>query len=335
MTTENKIVHIFRDGEVESQQGVIDPPLTSNGFEMATDLIYELPYSMKAPTLVLVSPLKRCIQTALLLFHRDFNRHLWREALNGTKGNMDCSEVMQHFLNGNITFMLDPRLQEVAQHWESNKRNKMPSRRQMNPLYKKYFVFPEEFYPDYTEGQDGDPDEDQDWYKKEGLWDGSLWTPGTLERAASFKEFIYNRPEKEIIVVTSNAFIDTLVHEPDVDMHYLEARSCVWKPTISGRMRLVPLTFPESKMDIVRDEDYSEIWPYRLNYRSELFNKWYRKPTRIYESLLNFEACKNYLGLNEMTLASLEAELGPNLVEEVKNKVKRDMENGRSFSTSR
>src|SRR5438046_937643 len=72
MTIMNKIVHIFRDGEVESQQGVIDPPLTSNGFEMATDLIYELPYSMKAPTLVLVSPLKRCIQTALLLFHLDF-----------------------------------------------------------------------------------------------------------------------------------------------------------------------------------------------------------------------------------------------------------------------
>ena len=32
------------------------------------DLIYKLPCSMKAPTLVIVSPLKRCIQTALSHF---------------------------------------------------------------------------------------------------------------------------------------------------------------------------------------------------------------------------------------------------------------------------
>ena len=125
----------------------------------------------------------------------------------------------------------------------------MPSRREMESHYKKYFIFPEEFYPKCTEGQDDDPDKDQDWYKEEGMWAGRLWTPESLERAASFKDFLYNRPEKEIIVVTSNAFIDTLVHEPNVDMSYLESRSCVWKPTISGRMRLVPLTFPESKLD--------------------------------------------------------------------------------------
>ena len=110
-------------------------------------------------------------------------------------------------------------------------------------------------------------------------------------------------------------------------MDYLESRSCVWKPTVSGRMRLVPFTFPESKKDIVKDEDYSGYWPYRLSQRSELFNKWYAKPTAIYENLLKLEERKKSLGLDEVTLASLEAELSPEDVEEVKNKVKDAIEN--------
>lgn len=331
MTMADKIVHIFRHGEVSSEV-VVNPPLTVKGLNTATDLIYELPYSMKAPTLVIVSPLKRCIETALRLFHCDFNRHLYWEGINGTEGNMDCSEVIQHLITGNITFMLDPRLQEVRQSWQSSDRNKMPSRREMDSHYKELFIFPEEFYPSYEQGQDDDPDKDQDWYKEKGLWAGSLCTPQSLERAASFKEFLYNRPEKEIIVVTSNAFINLLVHEPDVNMNYLESRSCVWKPTISGRMRLVPLTFPESKMDIVRDEDYSEIWPYRLFERSKLYNKWYRIPTKAYESLLEFEARKNYLGLDKLNLDQVQSELEPEVVEKVKSDVQDTMKHGHSFS---
>ena len=333
--TENKIVHIFRHGEEERGSDIVDPPLTSNGKKKAMDLIYKLPSSMKAPTLVIVSPLRRCIHTALYAFHPYFNKHLSRRVINNPEESMNYRGLIQRFANGNITFMLDPRLQEIGQSWESNKRNKMPSRREMGRFYRDLFTFPEEFYPRYTEGNDDDPDEDQDWYKEEDMWAGRLMSMESLERGASFKEFLYNRTEKEIIVITSNAFINTLVHEPDVSMQYLESRSCVWKPTISGRMRLVILTLPESKMDIVQDEDYSEFWPYRLMNRSELFNKWYSKPTKIYELLSSFEACKNYFGLNEMTLASLEAELGPDVVEKVKNEVKKEMEEGHYFSISR
>ena len=73
---------------------------------------------------------------------------------------------------------------------------------------------------------------------------------------------------------------------------------------------------------IVQDEDYSEFWPYRLFERSEVFNKWYRKPTKVYESLLEFESCKKYLGLDDVTLAKVESELGPDIVEKVKSEVK-------------
>ena len=75
---------------------------------------------------------------------------------------MDGRRVIQHLAKGNITFMLDPRLQEVRQAYCTNERNKLPSHREMIPGFKDHFVFPEEFYPKYTEAQDDDPDEDQD-----------------------------------------------------------------------------------------------------------------------------------------------------------------------------
>jgi len=324
MATERKIVHIFRHGEVSHEESV-DPPLSRDGFHTARNLINNLPPSMRAPTLVIVSPHTRCMQTALGGFHRSFQTRY------NNKDNKDGGEVVQHFLKENITFMLDPRLQEIGEPWGSRDYYKLPSRREMNSLYKLYFTFPEEFYPKYAEGQEDDPDEDQDWYKEEGLWAGRLMSVGSLERAASFKEFLYNRPEKEIIVVTSNIFIDTLVHEPGVNMGYLEYRSCVWKPTISGRMRLVPLTFPESEMELVPDEDYSEFWPYRLSERSELFKKWYSNPTKIYKLLLQFEACKKYWGSSEMTMAAVEPELGSEAAKMLKRKVKKYIKTGSPF----
>src|SRR5204862_5131630 len=95
---------------------------------------------------------------------------------------------------------------------ESNGPIRMPSRLDMVPTYKKYFIFPEEFYPKYEDGQDYDPDENQDWCKQEGLWARGWHSVESLERAASFKEFLYNRPEKEIIVITCDGFHDTLTN---------------------------------------------------------------------------------------------------------------------------
>ena len=142
---------------------------------------------------------------------------------------------------------------------------------------------------------------------------------------ASLKEFLYNRPEKEIIVISSNAFIDTLVHEPGVYMNYLECRSCIWKQTVSGRFRLVPLSNPESEKDTVKDEDYPDYWkynPYKLSERSELYHKWYNKPAkRMYEVLLKIKERKRFLELNEVTLESLEAEMDTELVEKIKREV--------------
>jgi hypothetical protein len=97
--------------------------------------------------------------------------------------------------------------------------------------------------------------------------------PSMLERGASFKEFLSNRPEKEIIVISSNLFLDSLM-KTDQDFRTMECRSCTWKNTISGRKTLVEIRRDVSEP--VQDDDYGSYW--RSDERSELFYKWYTKP---------------------------------------------------------
>jgi len=165
---DNKIIYIFRHGEVAEEPGIVDPTITSNGTSKAGELIKNLPDSMKAPTLIVVAPLRRCIRTALKAFHPEFNRYLEDIDFNSAKPNTDCTRVMQHFAKEKVTFMVDPRLQEVrAISDTTNERNKMPTRRQMH--FSSYFVFPEEFYPSDMNEPQHDPDEDQDWYKEQEM----------------------------------------------------------------------------------------------------------------------------------------------------------------------
>ena len=325
MTTHNKIVHFLRPGEALEENGAFDSPLSRKAEQAANDIIKKLPSVMRAPTLVLAPPLKHCMQTALTAFHPDFNNTLHRIASDNNEENMDSNEVMQHFAKGNVKFMLDPRLDDLILDWrrESDGPIRMPSRLDMLPMYKKYFIFPEEFYPKYEDGQDYDPDENQDWYKQEGLWTRGWHSLESLERAAAFKEFLYNRPEKEIIVITEYYFFQALIGRSHHGSNRCELSSYIWKPTVSETIRLVPLTSPESQKDILEDDDYLDYWPYILYGRSELFHKWYRKPLiKILEIFLGFEERKKYLGMDRLTLESLEAELGPEVVQEVKNGVR-------------
>ena len=319
----NQVVHILEPAETNTEKWAFDPPITIKGAMQASEMIEKL--SMKAPTLVLVPPLKCCMWTALRAFHPDFNNTLRRIASKSATEDMDDNAIMQHFAKGNVSFMLDPRLQDEVSMWRFDERNGrigLPSRREMHPIFKNYFIFPDEFYSKDSEGQSDDPDKDQDWYKKEGMWAPGFRSVECLERAASFKEFLYNRPEKEIIVITYYSFINTLIDQHHRDWNKTGG-SCIWKPTSSGRMRLVPLTSPQSQKDILEDVDYSDYWPYRLCGRSEIFNKWHREPLRkILQILVGFEERKKYLGLEELTFESLEAELGPEVVQKVKDSVR-------------
>jgi hypothetical protein len=324
MTTENKIVHILRHAAANDDDAIFDPPLSSNGAYEATKLIENLPSCMKAPTLVLAPPLKRCMETALRAFHPRYNYLIRHQPSKNTLENTKCNELMDHFANGNVTFMLDPRLQDATKEFHPGKhkgRIGMPSRREMHSGYRRHFIFPEEFYPKYAEDQDDDPDEQQDWYTENGMWAGNLRCENieSLERAASFKEFLYNRPEKEIIVITCEDFGETLI---DHGLYHFKVLSFIWKPTVSGRIRLVNLTCPEAQKNIVKDHNYSSYWPYSLPERSELFKKWHREPSeKIIQYFFGIEERKKYLGLDKLTFDDLEAELGPEVVKEVKDRV--------------
>lgn len=328
MTTENKIVHILQHAEANNRDDAFDPfdpPLSSKGANEARKLIQKFSSSMEAPTLVLAPPLKRCMETALKAFHPKYNHELRAIASKSTAENTKGNELKHHFAKGNVAFMLDPRLEDTTKHWYPDKhkgRIGMPSRQEMHSGYKRHFIFPEEFYPKYSEGQVDDPDKHQDWYKNEGMWTRGWNEVEVLERAASFKEFLYNRPESEIIIITCADFRGLLTNDRYLykDREFL---SCVWKPTVSGRMRLVALNSLESQKDIVEDDDYSQYWPYPLSGRSELFKKWHREPFRkILKTLFGYEERKKYLGLDKLTLDGLEAELGQEVVQEVKERVR-------------
>ena len=320
MTTRNQIVHILEPLKTDTGEWVSNRPLSRKDKVKATEMAQKL--SMKAPTLVLVPPLEPCMWTALYAFHPYFNTTLYRIASNNTTEDIDGNEIMQHLAKRNVSFMLDPRLQdEVSCFSKRNRHIGLLSRREMHPIFEDYFIFPEEFYSKDSEGESNDPDKDQDWYKNEGMWAPAYHSVECMERAASFKEFLYNRPENEIIVITYHSFIATLIDPWERDWKK-PGLSYTWKPTSSGRMRLVPLTSPQSEKDILEDVDYSDYWPYRLCGRSEIFNKWYKEPLRkIFQILVGFEERKKYLGLDKLTLESLEAELGSEVVREVKDGV--------------
>jgi hypothetical protein len=177
------------------------------------------------------------------------------------------------------TFLMDPRLREVG-HGYDDPWNKLVSRRDIDPEIRDLFTWPEEFYPHQSDNKEEDPDTQQDWYQGKSLWKGDYYhTVQMLERAASFKEFLYNGPEKQIIVITSNCFLEALLKDDEPDFRTMEHRECVWKTTVSGKKTLKRSsnTIPEP----IQDDDYSKYWmvsPWKSEERSQYFCKWYSKP---------------------------------------------------------
>ena len=122
--------------------------------------------------------------------------------------------MMQHFAKGNVEFMLDPRLADQSRivgqrtrqtYWNAltsghvlqSTRNILSFRRNSIPSIQKRNMTILMKIRTGTSKKECGP---RGWHTVE-----------TLERAASFKEFLYNRPEKEIIVIASYRFTDTLI----------------------------------------------------------------------------------------------------------------------------
>jgi Histidine phosphatase superfamily (branch 1) len=172
MSTNSQLIHIFRHAAYDANEDV-NPPLSESGRNAAHE-VFETHKFLEEPTLVITSPLTRCLETALHAFHPMFNHY-----------------SLKKMSKNHIKFLVDPRLREEDHFWcrAGDKRNMLPSRRDIPVGLKRYFTWPKEFYPD-ADDTDKDPDVEQDWYQMKGLWGGSWQSPSSLERGASFKEFL-------------------------------------------------------------------------------------------------------------------------------------------------
>jgi len=285
---EEQIIHIFRHGD---KYGISDDPDLSHwGVNQCLRVFQEYPHFDK-PILVITSSLQRCYMSALLAFHPDFN-----SKLNSAIQASAPDSKLRAFKAGNIQFMIDPRVQEI--------RCVPRVRAEIPQSLRKYFTFPSEFFnppPSLEEYKRDHPycndehevlddflkndrtDEDQDWRKLRGMFDGVYGKPNSLERAASFKEFLSSRPEREVIIVSSNTWLESLIKGDDFQT--CEGRRCVWRTTKSGRKKLVVSNVHSD--EVLPDDDYSSYWKeflWKFNERSKLFYKWYTKP---YEAIIN------------------------------------------------
>ena len=176
----HQIIHVFRHGHASHNMNddtdIHDPVLTPLGVEQAIGIpeTYSL---FNKPTLILVSPLRRCIQSALYAFHPDFN-------ITATKYFTQIPRILAM-----------PHLQETA---ESPCDTGSPLE-QLKRDYGKYVTFEDRFF------------ETDDWLVKSGT---SFANNNQLlnERAEFVRKFIIEQPDQEIIVMTHADFSHFLVN---------------------------------------------------------------------------------------------------------------------------
>lgn len=84
----SKVVHLFRHAQAyhnsARDNSLPDPSLTPDGIAQAKEITKNYRFLNK-PTLILVSPLRRCVQTALYAFHPDFNKDIAKRFPNTPK----------------------------------------------------------------------------------------------------------------------------------------------------------------------------------------------------------------------------------------------------------
>jgi broad specificity phosphatase PhoE len=176
----HQIIHVFRHGEaahnVDARTDIQDPLLTLLGEEQAIK-IPETYLLLHRPTLILVSPLRRCIQSALYAFHPDFN------------------QMAMKYFSKIPRILAMPHLQEITE----NPCDTGSPLEQLKRDYGKYITFEDRFF------------ETDDWLVKSGT---SFANNNQLlnERAEFVRKFIKEQSDQEIIVMTHGDFSHFLVN---------------------------------------------------------------------------------------------------------------------------
>ena len=196
-------VHIIRHGQSESNVGlrIRDPNLTRTGIEQAKNIGETYVY-FKEPTLVVLSPLKRSIQTALYAFHPAFN-----------------PMVKKYFPNPPVRFVALPHLQESSEDLT----NTGSPVKELKKSFGNFVEFPDEFFTS------------EDWLIKTGT-EFADKTDKLIARGEVVKKYILNQPDTEIAVVSHADFIVYLTNNWDPDdiseSEFGVLRNAGGKPTI-------------------------------------------------------------------------------------------------------
>jgi broad specificity phosphatase PhoE len=191
----DKIVHLFRhaQGEHQGREGggrILDPFLTSFGIRQARDITQSnpgkdekddhpynpFPYTyLKHPTLILTSPSRRCIQTALYAFHPSLNP--------------DAAKIFRQ----PPRIIALPHLVEVGDY-PANVGSPLD---QLERWFGKYVTFPEGLWEHWPK-KAGTPFADQDHLCQ--------------ARAYFVHDFILQQPDKEVVIVSHGDFCHFLVN---------------------------------------------------------------------------------------------------------------------------
>ena len=194
----DKIIHLFRHAESDHQAGpdMLDPFLAVLGIRQARSITQPdseskeddyrhnhksdynpFPYRyLKHPTLILTSPLRRCIQTVLYAFHPSFNP--------------DAAKIFSQ----PPRIIALPHLQE-AKDYTSNTGSPVD---QLEKWFGKYVTFPEGLWEHWPK-RDGTPFEYRDDL--------------CAARAHFVHEFILQQPENEIIIMSHGEFCHFVVNQ--------------------------------------------------------------------------------------------------------------------------
>lgn len=184
--TSQQYIHLFRhDVAIHSysHEGFYmhDPVLTTDGVKSAKEVLEHPKKRFNKPTLVLISPLQRCIQTALYAFHPEWNK-----------------KAAEFFKDGLPRFVIMPQLQEMSQQ----PCDTCHSLEFLKEKYGKEVEFPNEWFTN------------NDWLVKRGTdYADDNWLAG--KRAEFVRQYIKGLPDREVVVVTHGDFIHYLVNRWD------------------------------------------------------------------------------------------------------------------------
>lgn len=193
MTSQTSQIHLVRHAEsihnVAKDFSLRDPPLTLLGHQQAEELIRTFPYSSRVG-IILVSPLRRTIETTLSAFPQVLDREHFDP--NSSSG-----------VTGGAKLLLDADLQE---------RSTFPcdTGSATNILTRD---FPHLDFSGLSEG----------WQVKEGLY--SAADAAVEERAKRVRQHLKelskelaDSEKRDVVVVTHGGFMKVLSGEPDIDL---------------------------------------------------------------------------------------------------------------------